>query len=71
MTGEGQTVPGRLDASGLNTGRAQIRWLADAQALLTAGLVTSDEVRSVPGTLIHARDIFGPITLGGPPGQAG
>jgi hypothetical protein len=46
-------------------------WLAGAQALLTAGHVTTNQVTGqVSGTVIQAGDIFGGIRLGGPPGPA-
>jgi hypothetical protein len=43
-------------------------WLADAQVLLAAGHVTSNQVTGeVSGTVIQAGDVFGGINLGGPP----
>jgi hypothetical protein len=43
-------------------------WLAGTQALLTAGNVTSNQVTGqVSGTVIQAGDVFGGISLGGPP----
>jgi hypothetical protein len=46
-------------------------WLADTQALLTAGHVTSNQVTGqVSGTVIQAGDVFGGIRIGGPPDPA-
>lgn len=46
-------------------------WLADAQLLLTAGSVTSNQVTGqVSGAVIQAGNVFGGIRLGGPPDPA-
>jgi hypothetical protein len=44
------------------------KWLADARVLLAAGHVTSNQVTGeVSGTVIQAGDVFGGISLSGPP----
>jgi hypothetical protein len=60
----------RADADpGFGTGL--LDWLADTQALLTAGHGTINQVNGqVSGTVIQARDVFGGIRLGGPPDPA-
>lgn len=46
-------------------------WLARAQAHIICGQPTVNQVTGpVPGTVIQARDVFGGIRLGGPPGPA-
>jgi hypothetical protein len=43
-------------------------WLAGTQALLAAGHITSNQVTGeVSGTVIQAGDVFGGISLSGPP----